>query len=842
MFQDSEEIVTRQDNMVITYRPVGSLRNYSRSFKGYEPCGSSASSTSSPVAYTPVGNKVMDSMLQSGRQVITSTPPARYMYAPGDQVFDVCLKSQPKVWKDMPPVLQAEVNVSQEKSAEGTPAPTWSYRRETKPPLADDGPPKLHRMVPSPVTTMLREQEQAKGAEGAKSIFIPASQTQGPPSLQAPSPLVTNVTSITSAIHQSGGTVGPAAAVPVAGAPVVKPGQRVMHISKQDYMRLLAQNKIRIVQQAPGGKGQVIQLQAGLQIITQRPVLSPPGGGAAAAASATATATAGAVPGTSSSASSSTPRSVTVTASSPGSTVLSSPSPSPSVAGKQPFVTVPSSPSPSPSVAGKQPFVINPWSVTTESSAPPSALPLTGSASLAQATPASAPPVVAPVAQSPTGPVIVSQTTPRTVAQTASVSVPPVAAVTVVQAALASASEKTPVSTPPVAPVCFFQSAPVSMSPVTPVPLSQALPAVASSATPNPVSQAAPLSQTATSRTKESAKGSGDDLCDDKISQSARSVLTSRSHKQFAGYTSKCEQPAAGDRKSDGAKPTSAVTVIGSSVGLNGTHGDSPGQDRGSKPVRHRLAAEDDDDVPPAKVFRPAHDTLPDNSGDGAVKKSAKLKEQSDISDQTAMPKVNLKGLSSQLASAMAKKLEQSSAESSKLSASKRNHADSKPEGKTCSESSPEQDSPAPCLRHENMTTDAALPENPSESDDEADELMEESEMEVEDSGGCGPPLLEPVADSLSSRSGAGKGGLFESMGSSLSSSETDNSRSAEITSRVVVGSLGSRGSTSGSGSRNSKTPLKHADSNIFQRMLDFSSGSSPEKVLMNCKLIGLYD
>ena len=745
----------------------------------------------------------MDSMIQSGRQVITSTPPSRYIYSPGDQVFDVCLKSHPKVWKDMPPVLQPEVSISQGKSAAGTPAPTWSYRRETNPQVADEDPPKLRRMVPSPITSMLKEHEQRKTKEGSKSIFIPVSHPSGPPVLRAQGPVGTSagVTSITSTIHQSGGTVRAATPAVAPGIAGLKPGQRVMHISKEDYMRLLAQNKIRIVQQLPGGKEQVIQLQAGLQIVSQRPRLSSPAG-AATRPLATATATAagsgsgadGAVPGTSS-----VSGSVTVAASSVGSAVLSAPSPA---------------------VAAKKPFVVNPWSVS-ENSASPSSLPATGSAfsppksaPLAQTTPALVSPI-AVVTKSPVSP------------ETAPVSMSPTATAPVSHTTPASASEEMPIPKSTAAAVSVSQSMPASVSPIAPVPLSQTSPAAAPSATkPNSVSQPAPVPVKGTA---PAARGSGDDVHEERLSQSARRALTNQSHKQFSGYTSKCEPLESSDRKDDGADASSALTVIGSSAGLNGTHDDLPGQDRVSKPVKRRLSSQDDcDAAPPAKALRPSHGTLPDSLRGGAAK-SATLNEQNStaaVSDQKAVPRVNLMGLSSQLASAMAKKREQSSPGSSKLSPSR--HATTKSpglEGKGASELTPERDPPPPRLDQENLAADASHTENPVELDRETNQQREESEMEVEDCSG-GPPLLEPAINSLSLQTG--RSGLFES----LLSSDADSSRGVEATpSRLVVGSPGSR---------SSKSPLKHADSNIFQRMLDFSSGELPGKVRRNCSLIGI--
>ena len=813
VFQDSEEIIARHDDQVVAYRPIGCLRNYSRNFKGYESTQSSTSTISSPVAYTSSGNKLMDSMIKSGRQVITSTPPSKYIYSPGDQVFDVCLKSQPKVWKDMPPVLQPEVSVSQEKSAAGTPAPTWSYRRETNPQAVDEGPPKLRRMVPSPITSMLKEHEQHKSKEGSKSIFIPVSHPSGPPVLRAQGPVGTSagVTSITSTIHQSGGTMR-AATPGIAG---LKPGQRVMHISKEDYMRLLAQNKIKIVQQVAGGKGQVIRLQAGLQIVSQRPRLSSPTG-TAARPPATATATAagsgsgagGAVPGTST-----VSGSVTVAASSVGSVVLSAPSPT---------------------VAAKKPFVVNPWSVT-ENSASLSSLPATGSAfsppksaPLAQTTPA----LVSPIA-AVTKPPVSPETVPQTVSQTAPVSTSPTATAPVSHTDPASASEEMPIPKSTAAAVSVSQSMPASMSPIAPVPLSQTSPAAApSAAKPNSVSQPAPVPVKGTA---PAARGSGDDVHEERLSQSARIALTNQSHKQFAGYTSKCEPSATSDRKGDGADASSVLTVIGSSAGLNGTHGDLLGQDRVSKPVKRRLSSQEDcDAAPPAKALRPSHSTLPDSSRGGDAKSST-LNEQHSaaaVSDQKAVPRVNLTGLTSQLVSAMAKKREQSSPGSSKLSPSR--HAATKspgPEGKGASESTLEQDPPPPRLDQENLAADASHTENPVELDRETNQQREESEMEVEDCSG-GPPLLEPAINSLSSQSR--RGGLFESLGrgSSLLSSDADSSRGVEVTpSRLVVGSPGSR---------SSKSPLKHADSNIFQRMLDFSGGELPGKVSQNRRLIGI--
>lgn len=819
-FQDSDEIIARQNDQVVSYRPIGCLRNYSRNFKGYESGQSSTSTISSSVAYTSSGNRVMDSMIQSGRQVITSTPPSKYIYSPGDQVFDVCLKSQPKVWKDMPPVLQPEVTVSQEKSAAGTPLPTWSYRRETNPPVVDDGPPKLRRMVPSPITSMLKEHEQRKSKEGGKSIFIPISHPQGPQMLQAQVPRVmsTGVTNITSSIHQSGGTVRPVQPAAVSGIPGLKPGQRVMHISKEDYMRLLAQNKIKVVQQVPGGKGQVVQLQAGLQIVSQKPRLSSPGGATATlSAPATATAAVGSGAGGAVSGTSSVSGSVTVGASGGGATVLSAPSPT---------------------VAVKKPFVINPWSVTdnsTSSSAPP----VTGSAfshpnvaPLAQTTPIVASPIAAG-GKSTIAPVTVSQTTLKTVSQMAPVSMSPTATVTILKTTPAPTSEKmlvsmsraAVISTSQPTSVSDSQKVSVSMSAIAPVPLSPTSSAVAPSSTqPSSVSHPNPAPLRGTSEALSvSVKGNADDIHEDRISPSARRALTSQSHKQFAGYTSKCEQSAASERKSDGAEAGAAVTVAGSSAGLNGTHSDMQGQGRISEPAKQRLAGEDDCDAPPTKVFRPAHNALPASVRSGAAKSTA-LNEQKDaavISEQKAVPMVNLTGLSSQLASALAKKREQSSSESSKVSPLSQSRTSANLEGRGSSE----QDPPPPRLDQQNTAISGAFQENPLELDSDTNEPKEESEMEVDDSGG--PPLLEPVTDSLSSHSR--RGGLFESLGNTLPSSDADNSKNVEVTpSRLVVSSAGSR---------SSKSPLKHADSNIFQRMLDLSSGQSSGKVLTNFQL-----
>ncbi|KAK7099604.1 hypothetical protein V1264_003719 [Littorina saxatilis] len=693
-FQDSEDLGMEREEIV--YRPVGFLKNYSRNYKGYESRLSTGATLTPTQPQASSGHQLMDSMITTGRQVITSTPPSKCSYTPDDQVFAVCKRSvQPQVWKDMPPVLQPEVTVATEKSASGTPVPTWSYRRETHPPSLDEGPPKLRRMVPSPITSMLRDQEQQGKEKDTRSGFVPI-RPKAPPSLQPQSPLVVSqggVTKVTSTIHQSGGIVRPVA-VPGVVSPEGKPAPRVVSISREDYLRLLQQNKIKVVQQAPGGKGQVIQLQAGLQIITQKGAPTP-----ATAPLPTATIASPAA-------------SVTVACSSEGSKVISTVSPAGGM---------------------KKAIMVNPWSVTdssqsrtsTSAFSPSKLAPLTGSGANS---------VSSAVITSPAVSSAITASSPRVRPVKDPVMISPRASVRLPQ------SPSTSATTPP-----------VSSSPAGPTPL----------------------------RGKSHTEGGGSGH---KLPESIESCVKTNSHKQSAGYGSKSDM--SGDQDSDGSgdqdsgESGSDGNATDSSPGVNrSVHRDGQEQKRSSV---KRKNDDSDSGAPLAKSSRPS----------GGSEKSVASNVKTSPPGQKAVPQINLTGLSSQLASAMARKRKQCSPEPHNTSPPKQNHT-SPNSGANCSSSSVSQ-AAASAVDQENLSAGDPMPEDSLNSSDET----EGSDMEAEDL--AGPPRLE--AASVPPSTSARKGG------------------------EVTPPRLKASGSVLG------KSPLKHADSNIFQRMLDMSSGESPGK------------
>ncbi|XP_076451085.1 uncharacterized protein LOC143286979 isoform X2 [Babylonia areolata] len=724
--EEDNEIVTRYNNQLVTYRPIPchQKRHYTRcvteeskeesagstsrldddsfcDFKGYES-KLHRITLPDPVKSASPGTMVMDSMIQSRRQVVTSARPSKFQYSPGDQVFDYCRSRKlPTNWKDMPPVLEPEVPIpNEEKPATGTPVPTWSYRRDTLPTVAEDGPPRLRRMVPNPTA-------------GKRPVV---SSVQGPPVLEAQSPVVCSssggVTQVMSAIHHSGGTVRTTAVSSAppplstgTAAPKPPAAPRVMRISKEDYQRLLAENKIKIVQQAPGGQGQVVKLQAGLQIKAKTVQ-------GITAASATATLT----------------KPVVASSVSAASVTKSTVSPAISM-----------------SVQGKQSGEADKSSACTSSSS-----------SVAGAASSSATSVSS-------SSVRVSSAVPVSCA----------------------ASPPVPLSTDPPQPLSPSQSPPDAGSNTHTAP---------SHTTLLSASQVAPAAKKKVIESKD------------------KEGTPNTSEQQFSGYVSGRAQSASSDKKSQQSKHSA------SDSGLNGTDDHGREGDRTPKSCKRRNTDDDDSDIPLAKVGRSSK-TQQDVSETRKTKPKEQPTTAGDDSPKSTMPKINLKGLSSQLASAMAQKRDKPPSKSCPPQSKRKDSKSLRFKGK---ESAPDQD-PSPSLVNQAATSDSPSRESPPSTDP-----REESDMEMEEV--VEPPLLEPVSESESRR---GKAGLFESVGGEVSPEGPDRTRSPQLSpSADRVTSAGSKGSApgSGSGSKSSKSLLKHADSNIFQRMLDFTGSDSPEK------------
>ena len=590
----------------------------------------------------------------------------------------------------MPPVLQPEVPLAAEKGGKEAPVPTWSYRRDTLPQESEEGPPKLRRMVPTPMVAMMKEEEQRKAG------------VQGPPVLQ-PAVSSGGVTHVTSTVHQSGGTVRPANPVaPAAGAG--KPAPRIMRISKEDYLRLVAENKIKIVQQAPGVTGQVIRLQPGLSI---KPKLAP---------------------------------SATVTSPPTSATVVSS-SVSPSGDDGSPAVAVSSTCSVSTTVSSGAPRCATTFSAGSEVPAGNSSVKTVAKESVADSSQSSSAMPVLDASQTPSCQASTSVTSPSSVKVSSSASV-------------------TPGNTP---------------SSVSVVPSEGA----------SSVSQKVPPSTDSKVVSEESVKGSRVTATDAKKS-------TSHSHKQGADNTKKEALPSSSAQRSE-------QSVSGS----HRTDKISEKQSGASRPGKRKHG--EDSEVTTAKVSRNTEqDSVTDSTHTPTPKECS---EMASSSQQKAMPKINLTGLSSQLASAMAKKRDHPS---DKAPFPKHQAAESSGSVNSGEGSVEVQD-------QENLTGDVCA-DNRLEEDmsTPSSQHRDETAMEVEES----PPSQPPPSSN-------GKG-LFECM----ADGGKDNTARSELTPpRPKVNAPGSKGSTPGSGSRGSKSPLKHADSNIFQRMLDFTNEDVTEKV-----------
>ncbi|KAL8614346.1 hypothetical protein ACOMHN_007684 [Nucella lapillus] len=705
--QGEDEIVTQQNNQLVTYRPIpcNKKRHYTRcitedppttttlpstlcndnsgDFKGYEakdrttlpdPLGDNASP----------GTRVMDSMIQSGRQVMTSARPEKYSYSPGDRIFDYCrTRKLPTNWKEMPPVLEREVPLMDEKPTAGQPLPTWSYRRETLPQTSDDGPPKLRRMMPSPITAKLREQEMlGSNKEGDGGKINTAAATQGPPVLEAQSPMVRGVgvtpvvsssggvTRVASAVHQSGGTVRAAAPVTASpGTSVVKPAPKVMRISKEDFQRLVAENKIRVVQQAPAGQGQVVRLQAGVQI---KPKTVPPAGGVTATTTPALT-------------------------------------------------TTPVS------------------SVSSKASASLTASALSSPSSEKLATPP------------------ITQSSPVSVCSAGSVT-----------CSVTSPSLATPSTTP-------------SLSAV--------------SANPNQCSASAttPTIPAHSSQSSVSLKKQTDSSSSSSSSSNKKAIVSS-SDTQVSGNVIRGRQTANSDTENQESKYNASPES-----GLNGR--DTKSVDRAPKSKKRMHDSDDDDsDIPLAKF------TCASNSkGESSKTVTTQPKEQPTTAgsdSQTSMPKINL---STQLASAKAKKCDQSP------SKARTEREDSTSVYSKEGRSKSEPDLPPPLLDEGDSPSGWE-----AESVDDQRGEEEESAMDVEEDSR--PPMLEPVSVAGCADKGVTDSGV------------TTPPRSSSAGSKITTPGSGSKSSTPGSGSKSSRSPLKHADSNIFQRMLDFTSGDNAEK------------
>ena len=198
-----------------------------------------------------------------GRLTHTSSRSSTVSHMPGDAAFGLyqgshCSNMPNIQCKDMAPVLKLEHSEHVgRKCGNSKPIPTWSYREYGV--LLDDNP-----SPPKPCCVKPAVGAACQPKTGGHH------KLSGSPSYQ---PVGGSTDQLKLAAADASGTAHVPKILP-SDASAPPRVQRVMHISKDAYLKLLAANKIKVVQQVLGGKGQVVQLTAGLKLVTHQPTVS----------------------------------------------------------------------------------------------------------------------------------------------------------------------------------------------------------------------------------------------------------------------------------------------------------------------------------------------------------------------------------------------------------------------------------------------------------------------------------------------------------------------------------------------------------------------------------------